>query len=71
MDYNQIQRFLMIVKHSNLSGAAKELCILQPALSLSLANMEKELGMPLFLSGEKSSGPDTRGRDFCWRTLNM
>ena len=23
MDYNQIQRFLMIVKHSNLSGAAK------------------------------------------------
>ena len=48
MDYNQIQRFLMIVKHSNLSGAAKELYISQPALSLSLANMEKELGMPLF-----------------------
>ena len=62
MDYNQIQRFLMIVKHSNLSGAAKELYISQPALSLSLANMEKELGMPLFYR-VKSSGPDTRGRD--------
>lgn len=48
MDYNQIQRFLMIVKHLNLSEAAKELYITQPALSLSLANMEKELGITLF-----------------------
>ena len=71
MDYNQIQRFLMIVKHSNLSGAAKELYISQPALSLSLANMEKELGMPLFYRVKNSSGPDTRGRDSAGRTLNM
>lgn len=48
MDYNQIQRFLMIVKYLNLSEAAKELYISQPALSLSLSNMEKELGVTLF-----------------------
>lgn len=48
MDYNQIQRFLMIVKHLNLSEAAKELYISQPALSLSLSGMEKELGVTLF-----------------------
>lgn len=48
MDYIQIQRFLMIVKHLNLSEAAKELYITQPALSLSLANLEKELGIQLF-----------------------
>lgn len=48
MDYIQIKRFLMIVKHLNLSEAAKELYITQPALSLSLSNMEKELGLKLF-----------------------
>lgn len=48
MDYIQIKRFLMIVKYLNLSEAAKELYITQPALSLSLSNLEKELGIKLF-----------------------
>lgn len=48
MDYVQIQRFLAIVKHLNLSEASKELYISQPALSLSLSSMEKELGLKLF-----------------------
>lgn len=48
MNYAQIQQFLTIAKHMSLTKAAKELYITQPALSHSLAKMEKELGLHLF-----------------------
>lgn len=48
MNYKQIQQFLTIVKYMNLSTAAKELFISQPALSLSLARMEATLNVQLF-----------------------
>lgn len=51
MDFSQIQRFLAIVKYGGLSETTKELYISQPALSLSLANLEKELGLKLFFRG--------------------
>lgn len=51
MDYSQIRRFLAIVKYGSLSETAKELYISQPALSLSLSNLEKELGLKLFYRG--------------------
>lgn len=45
---SQAQQFLTIVKYMNLSQAAKELYISQPALSLALSRLEKELGVRLF-----------------------
>ncbi len=48
MNYKQIQQFLTIVKYMNLSTAARELYISQPALSLSLARMETALNVHLF-----------------------
>lgn len=48
MNYVQTQQFLAIVKYMNLSKAAKELYISQPALSLALGRLEKELGVRLF-----------------------
>lgn len=48
MNYKQIQQFLTIVKYMNLSAAAKELYISQPALSLSLGRVESALGVKLF-----------------------
>lgn len=48
MNYKQIQQFLTIVKYMNLSTAARELYISQPALSLSLARMESTLNVRLF-----------------------
>ena len=48
MNFKQIQQFLTIVKYMNLSAAAKELYISQPALSLSLARMESSLNVRLF-----------------------
>lgn len=48
MNNVQVQQFLMIAKYMNLSKAAKELYISQPALSLALSRLEKELGLRLF-----------------------
>lgn len=48
MNYVQVQQFLVIAKYMNLSKAAKELYISQPALSLALSRLEKELGLRLF-----------------------
>lgn len=44
----QVRQFLTIVKHMNMNKAAQELYISQPALSLALARMEKELSIRLF-----------------------
>jgi DNA-binding transcriptional LysR family regulator len=54
MNNSQIQYFLTVVKYMNMSSAAKELFITQPALSLSISKMEKSLGLKLFQrSGNK------------------
>ena len=43
MNYQQVKQYLTIVKHMNLSKAAEELYISQPALSLALGRLESEL----------------------------
>ena len=43
----EIETFLSIVKHGNLSAAAKNLFISQPALTRRIQLMEQELGYPL------------------------
>lgn len=48
MNFQQVTQFLTIVKHMNLSKAASELYISQPALSQSLARLEHELNVQLF-----------------------
>ncbi|MGN1344759.1 MAG: LysR family transcriptional regulator, partial [Traorella sp.] len=48
MDLNQLKYFEIIAKNENLSKAEKILHIAQPALSTSLARMEKQLGVKLF-----------------------
>lgn len=48
MDMDQFHYFQVIAKYGNLSRAQEELHVAQPALSSSLARMEKHLGVPLF-----------------------
>lgn len=48
MEINQLKQFQIIAKTQNLSLAAKELYISQPALSIMLKKLEKELGTTLF-----------------------
>lgn len=47
-EINQLQQLLCISKHGNLSKAAEELHLSQPALSRSMQRLESELQMSLF-----------------------
>lgn len=49
MTQSQIQCFLMAAKNMSISKAAEDLFISQPAVSKQIAQLEKELGVKLFL----------------------
>lgn len=48
INYTNALYFLTVVKHMNMNRAAQELYITQPALSLAISRLEKELGITLF-----------------------
>ena len=48
MNYTYMQTFYVVAKHGNISKAAKELFLTQPAVSRIIANLEAEYGTKLF-----------------------
>lgn len=48
ISYTSVLHFLTVAKYMNMNQAAKELFISQPALSLSVSKLEKNLGITLF-----------------------
>src|ERR1700709_182546 len=48
MDLKQMQYFLCLAHEGNVTRAARQLTLLQPALSMQIAKLEKALGKPLF-----------------------
>lgn len=48
MNYTYMQTFYVVAKHGNISKAAKELNVTQPAVSRIIANLESEYGTKLF-----------------------
>jgi len=48
MDFRQIQYFLCLYEEGSITRAAHRLNIVQPALSMQLARLEKEVGQKLF-----------------------
>lgn len=68
----EIDAFLAVVKHGNISTAAKNLYISQPALTRRIQIMENELGYPLFIrkKGERVARLTAQGRcfhDIAWK----
>ena len=49
MEIYQLRQFQVIAKHKNMTHAADELCIAQPALSKTIKKLEEELGARLFI----------------------
>ncbi len=48
MEHRQLERFLAVIDHGSLVAAARHLHLTQQALSASLANLERDLGVRLF-----------------------
>ncbi|WP_141678949.1 LysR family transcriptional regulator, partial [Acinetobacter baumannii] len=48
MDFKQLQYLLCLAREGNVTRAARQLNIVQPALSMQIAKLEKSLGKQLF-----------------------
>lgn len=53
MDIRTLRYFLAAAREGNITRAARTLHISQPSLSRQLAELERELGRPLFLRGKR------------------
>lgn len=53
MTFQQLQYFLEVHKAGTFSLAAKNLFVTTSSVSITISNLEKELGYPLFIRGQK------------------
>ncbi len=71
MEWNQLQRFLVVAREENFSKAASLLYTSQPSLSQMIKRLEKELGYPLFDREGKRIKLNESGRIFMNTILQM
>ncbi len=64
MQWSQFQQFKTVARLENITQAALELSVSQPALSRSMAKLEEELGFALFERGGKRIRLSVCGRMF-------
>jgi LysR family nitrogen assimilation transcriptional regulator len=57
MDLRQIQYFLSLYEEKSVTRAAQQLNIVQPALSMQIAKLERDIGRPLFIRTPKGMLP--------------
>lgn len=62
MELFQLKHFFETAKYKNMTKAAKELSLAQPALSKSIQKLELELGTPLFLRSSKGMTLTEQGK---------
>lgn len=63
MELRSLQYFVAMYEEGSVSRAARRLNIVQPAMSHQLANLEDELGHPLFQRTPKGLIPTSAGHD--------
>lgn len=64
MELRTLQYFITVVKEGNISKAAQSLHMTQPALSIQLKELEKELGIALLNRGNRNITLTTEGTFF-------
>ncbi|NEU30628.1 LysR family transcriptional regulator [bacterium LRH843] len=71
MEWQYIDHFLTVAKYEHMTKAAEQLNITQPALSRSIAKLEDELGVPLFIRDNKRIKLNRYGLMFKHRAFNV
>ncbi len=61
MDIRQLTYFVAVFDHANLSHAASHLAVAQSAISHHIANLEAEMGTPLFIRKPRGMEPTAAG----------
>lgn len=62
--------FLAVYRAGSVSGAARSLCVTQPAVSQTLASMEGAIGAPLFERSSKGMKPTPHGQALYAQTFD-
>lgn len=71
MDFNSLKYFVLVAKYENMSRAAEELHITQPALSKSISLLEENLGVELFDRNGRSIKLNRYGKFYLERTESI
>ncbi|MBS6952464.1 MAG: LysR family transcriptional regulator [Enterocloster asparagiformis] len=71
MDLKYLNYILAIASEETISKAAKKLYISQPNLSMYLAKLEKEVGVPLFWRSENRYIPTSAGKQYIEAARNI
>lgn len=61
MTFQQLQHLLEVCRTGSISGAAKNLFLAQSSVSMSIRNLEEELGFSVFLRSKKGVIPTVQG----------
>ncbi len=64
MELTQLRYFLEVARTEHMTQSAKNLCIVQPALTQSIHKLEDELGVPLFKNQGRNIRLTENGRTF-------
>ncbi len=64
MEYRQVHSFLCLYEEGSVTRAASRLGIVQPALSMLIAKLERELGVVLFDRSSRGVMPTAEGKLF-------
>src|ERR1700709_1183548 len=67
MDIKQMQYFLYLAQEGNVTRAARQLNIVQPALSMQIAKLEKSLGRRLFYRASRGRSRTPAGEALAQR----
>ena len=64
MNFRQLEAFVNVIKYRSFSKAAEAIFISQPTVSVHMASLEEELGVPLIIRAPKGIIPTEAGKIF-------